>query len=89
MVKYRTIVADPPWRYLNGDIPMGGVNKHFPTMSNVEIAALPVSGLAEKDAHLYLWATNPRLFAESHDAGVGPREIMSAWGFDCGAVASQ
>ncbi len=79
--KYRTIVADPPWRYLNGTVPMGGVDKHFSTMSNVEIAALPVADLAEKDAHLYLWATNPRLFAEPHDAGVGPREIMAAWGF--------
>jgi len=80
-VKYRTIVADPPWRYTNGSIPRGGVDKVFPTMSNVEIAALPVSSLAEDNAHLYLWVTNPRLFAEEYDEGVGPHEIMVRWGF--------
>ncbi len=80
-MRYRTIVADPPWRYLNGTVPMGGVEKHFHTMTNPEIAALPVAEMADDDAHLYLWVTNPRLFAESHDEGVGPREIMDAWGF--------
>jgi N6-adenosine-specific RNA methylase IME4 len=81
MTKYRTIVADPPWRYANETVPMGGVAHHYTTMSNVEIAALPIRELAEKDAHLYLWVTNPRLFAEDTDAGVGPREIVKAWGF--------
>jgi len=80
-VKYRTIVADPPWSYLNGSIPMGGVDKHFATMTNAEIAALPIVDLADEDAHLYLWVTNPRLFSQSHDCGIGPHEIMQAWGF--------
>lgn len=60
---------------------MGGVAKHFGTMSNKDIAALPVQDFAADDAHLYLWVTNPRLFAEAHDKGIGPREIMDAWGF--------
>ena len=80
-MKYGTIVADPPWAYQNSTIPMGGVAKHFPTMTNAEIAGLPVRELAADNAHLYLWVTNPRLFAEKHDAGIGPREIMDAWGF--------
>lgn len=80
-MRYRTVVADPPWSYLNGAVPMGGVDKHFDTMANEDIAALPVAELAEDDAHLYLWVTNPRLFAQDHDHGVGPHEIMQRWGF--------
>jgi N6-adenosine-specific RNA methylase IME4 len=38
-----------------------------------EIASLPVDGLAEKDAHLYLWTTNRYLF----DA----KTVAEAWGF--------
>lgn len=79
--KYRTIVADPPWAYRNGSIPSGGVDHQFGTMTNPEIAALPVVEMADDDAHLYLWVTNPRLFPEPHDEGVGPLEIMAAWGF--------
>lgn len=93
--KYRTIVADPPWRYRSGDILMRGWRKtaivesskasrsaegHYTTMTNAEIAALPVRELADDNAHLYLWVTNPRLFGE-RDGSTSPREIVEAWGF--------
>lgn len=74
-------MADPPWAYLNGSVPMGGVDKHFATMTNIDIAELPVRDWVDDDAHLYLWVTNPRLFAQGHDGGVGPHEILQAWGF--------
>lgn len=45
----------------------------YPSMAVAEIAALPVRDLAEKDAHLYLWATNRYL----QDAF----GIVKAWGF--------
>ena len=88
-MRYRTIVADPPWDVKAG--PASGdytvvdgkqvwnlaSNKSrdlaFAPMSLEEIAALPVSELAEPDAHLYLWTTNgylPNAFA-----------VMHAWGF--------
>lgn len=64
-VKYRTIVADPPWRY---DRPMPAWNGDgddcpvpYQTMAVDEIAALPVRALAGHDAHLYLWTTNTHL----------------------------
>jgi N6-adenosine-specific RNA methylase IME4 len=82
---YRTIVADPPWQY-DGPGPVGAggngvadgsrqvaVADHYSTMTADEIAALPVKGLAEKDAHLYLWTTNAFL-VEAH-------AIARAWGF--------
>jgi N6-adenosine-specific RNA methylase IME4 len=78
--QYRTIVADPPWFYTNGTVPMGGVEHQYGTMTNAEIAAIPVRDFADRSAHLYLWVTNPRLFREETD-GLGPRDIMAVWGF--------
>jgi N6-adenosine-specific RNA methylase IME4 len=89
-VKYRTIVADPPWRYQQSRIvttsktarTLPDAERQYPTMSNEEIAALPVGMLAEDDAHLYLWVTNPRLFGETKRGELGPIDIITAWGFE-------
>ena len=84
-VKYRTIVADPPWRY-NATKPTtrgykpSSAEGHYPTMTMVEIAALPVADLAEDDAHLYLWVTSPRLFGDR--GGIAPIDILKRWGFE-------
>lgn len=73
MTKYRTIVADPPWPCHS----MRRVNvlrgEHYPVMQVHEIAALPVSGYASEDAHLYCWAVLP-LMAEAYD-------VVREWGF--------
>lgn len=75
--RYPVILADPPWQYEAGALPLtasGGVRYHYPTMADAEIEALPVSDLAAADAVLYLWATAPKL----------PEAVavMRAWGFD-------
>ena len=75
MTTYRTIVADPPWRYdttrpLAGS-KRGGAEYQYPTLALAEIAALRPP--AADDARLYLWATNPLLFEA--------REVVTAWGF--------
>jgi N6-adenosine-specific RNA methylase IME4 len=81
-VKYRTIVADPPWAYDEG---FGvGLGKHrgerrplpYPSMSLEAIRALPVAELAADAAHLYLWTTTRYL---RHAFG-----IAEAWGFRYG-----
>lgn len=81
-MKYRTIVADPPWEQKAGTLKgrEGWYDAHgksrdlpYPTMTVNEIAALPVSDLAEADAHLYLWVTNKYL----PDAF----SVATAWGF--------
>lgn len=69
--RYRTIVADPPWRY-NTKPPEGGTP--YPTMTADEILGMPVGQWAADDAHLYLWTTNSFL-VEAH-------RIMAAWGFE-------
>ena len=67
---YGVIYADPPWRYDNGT-PGREIERHYPTMSDDEICALPVP--CAKDCVLYLWATAPRL-----ESGLA---VMNAWGF--------
>lgn len=79
-VRYRTIVADPPWpfRWSGG---AGGAHRNptpmaYSLMSLDEIKALPVASLAEDDAHLFMWVT-----PELHRLGEGV-VTARAWGFD-------
>jgi N6-adenosine-specific RNA methylase IME4 len=84
---YRTIVADPPWRYRSAHVTSRtshdtpAAENHYSTMTNSEIAALPVADLADKDAHLYMWVTNPKLYGDRKRGEPSPVEIMEAWGF--------
>lgn len=86
---YATIVADPPWSY-NASVKelrsggRGGQAEHqYSTMTNAEIAALPVVDIVADQAHLYLWVTVPRLFGERNGSReIGPVEIAEAWGFE-------
>jgi hypothetical protein len=61
-MKYRTIVADPPWRTTTGPPWASGGAGHeplpYPVMSLQDIKALPVGDIADTQAHLYLWTTN-------------------------------
>jgi hypothetical protein len=76
-VKYRTIVADPPWdigafpEWGNGQ---GSIPTPYPTMSLAAIRALPVGDLAAPEAHLYLW-TIPAFLEASYG-------VARAWGFE-------
>jgi N6-adenosine-specific RNA methylase IME4 len=91
-MKYRTIVADPPWRYRSSDITTRGWHRtasvesgkaasQYTTMTNAEVAALPVGELADDVAELYLWVTNPRLYGE-RDGQCSPLAIVKGWGFE-------
>lgn len=88
MKKYRTILADPPWKYGKwgkaSDTPLArkkfpnGQWKQcfdlpYPTMTVQEIAALSVADLAADDCDLYLWTTQKYL----PDAF----SVMQVWGF--------
>lgn len=72
---YSTIVVDPPWSYNRSGV-QGAVSDQYSTLSGPEIAALPLGALAASDAHLYLWATTPKLWDEPN-----PARIAEAWGF--------
>jgi N6-adenosine-specific RNA methylase IME4 len=78
-VKYRTIVADPPWDYPEGFAlgPGHGTLEIRPlpyeAMSVDAICELPIHTLADDDCRLFLWTTNRYL----DDAFT----VMRAWRF--------
>lgn len=75
--KFSTIYADPPWRFQNRTGKVAPEHKRlnrYDTMSLEEIKALPISEIAAKKSHLYLWVPNALL-----PDGL---EVMKAWGFE-------
>lgn len=90
-VRYKTIVADPPWEYRRG-FPIRGprtergvrqrtgdlriVPLQYPSLTLAEIEALPVQELADSNCRLFLWTTNAYLpYAFS---------VIQNWGFRYG-----
>lgn len=74
---FATILADPPWRFLNRTGKMAPEHRRlarYDTMSLDEICAIPVEGAAADPAHLYLWVPNALL-----PDGL---KVMAAWGFE-------
>lgn len=74
--QFSTIVADPPWRFLNRTGKMAPEHRRlsrYATMGIEEICALPVKAHAARPDHCYLWCPNTLV----------PRglQILSAWGF--------
>lgn len=72
-MKYRTIVADPPWRMSRAGLTKVDSRKFYSTMPVETVCGLPVEHLAEPDAHLWLWGVNGLL----EDA----YRVVRAWGF--------
>ena len=72
VVKYRTVVADPPWQYRSAAT-KADASKHYDTMDLHDLLALPVDDHVEEAAHLWLWATNGFL-EEAY-------RVVRAWGF--------
>lgn len=75
--KYSTIYADPPWRFQNRTGKIAPEHKRltrYDTMGLEEIKSLPISDIADKKCHLYLWVPNALL-----PDGL---EVMKAWGFE-------
>ena len=91
---YRTIVADPPWEMPNGGSRSNSgrwgkaagkpADLPYSSLSLAEIASLPVSDLAEPDAHLYLWTPECLLGGVlRRGSGMGIQALADA----CGAKA--
>ena len=71
--KFKTVLADPPWRYEN-TASRGAAANHYSTMAMREICAEPIERLVDDSAHLHLWTTNAFLEAAF--------TVMRAWGFE-------
>ncbi len=73
-MRYRTIVADPPWAYEGMTLPWySGSRPAYELMPLAAIKELPVTSLACDAAHLYLWAVLP-MMGEAFD-------VVRGWGF--------
>lgn len=91
--KFNVITADPPWMYQKrpgnktagvegmGEGVKGIAEREYPTMTNEELAEMPVRDLAAADSHLFLWFTNPGTFGNRF-SDVDPEDIARAWGFE-------
>lgn len=78
-MKYKTIIADPPWQYRNkrtGGSMKSGAEHHYPVMSIEELCFMKgfINDLAEKDCLLFLWITSPKLNEVF--------QVVEAWGFE-------
>jgi N6-adenosine-specific RNA methylase IME4 len=74
--EYGTILADPPWRFLNRTGKVAPEHKRlsrYETLSLDEIKEIPVHLVSKSKSHLYLWVPNALL-----KEGL---EVMEAWGF--------
>lgn len=74
--RYRTIYADPPWRFANrtGKVaPEHSRLQRYGTMTTDDIARLPVSQISDDYCHCYLWVPVALI-----PDGL---EVLRAWGF--------
>ncbi len=72
---YRIFYADPPWQYAQMIEKYGPAERHYPTMTIMEICALgeQIKTVTAPDAILFLWTTAPKL----QDSFT----VIEAWGF--------
>ncbi len=70
---FGAVMADPPWLFGN-KATRAACRKHYKTMTDAELAEMPVAELMAKDSHLHLWVPSTLL----------PRglQLMQAWGFE-------
>ena len=74
--RFGTVLTDPPWRFQNSTGKVAPEHRRlsrYGTLTLDEIKALPVGGVENPTAHLYLWVPNA-LLAEG-------LAVMAAWGF--------
>lgn len=75
--QYRTILADPPWQFVNRTGKMAPEHRRlsrYSTLSLDQIKEIPVPLAAAEHSHLYLWIPNALL-----QQGL---EVMDRWGFE-------
>lgn len=71
--KFDLIVADPPWSYRASRSSVQGTT-NYPTMTDAELARVPVPEVASSQCILLLWATWPKMQAAL--------DLIKAWKFE-------
>jgi len=60
-VRYKTLLADPPWNETGGGRIKRGANRHYPLLKTEDIPRVILESgywLPDENAHFYLWVTN-------------------------------
>ena len=78
MKKYQIIYADPPWNYSDQGC-QGTMANHYKGMKIDDICKLPVGGVCDDNAILFLWTTYPML----KEALM----VIESWGFTYKTIA--
>lgn len=81
LLHYGAIYADPPWRFETWSEKGSNrsADRHYATMSDAEIAALPIGHLASRDCVLFLWVLDCKIPAAL--------TMIGRWGFEYVKVA--
>lgn len=77
-MKFKTILADCPWRYSNvrtGGSMVSGADEKYNTLSLDDLCNLPVKQIVNKDAVLFLWVTTPLKYE------IAQSGLVEKWGF--------
>lgn len=78
------VLADPGTKFATRSakgVTARSAESKYRTLTDAEIAALPVQAVAFRNAFLFYWDTSPRVAAGRHIP------IMRAWGFEPTAIA--
>lgn len=75
--RYACLLADPPWAFktYSGDrVPQRAPDQHYDTMTEAELAALPVHDVVADDCLMQMWVLGTHI-----DQAL---RIAAAWGFE-------
>lgn len=72
--RFGVVLADPPWKYRHARLGRLSPDRHYPTLTTMQLTAMPVESLVARDSLLFLWATPP-LLKEA-------LSVLDAWGFE-------
>ncbi len=77
--RYDIVYVDPPWHYYGSGVKDAAAAKHYPLMTQEELANLDVKSILNKRAAVFMWATGPRLNYAI--------ELIARWGLHYRGVA--
>ena len=76
---FEVIVIDPPWNYYGSTTKWAAAGKHYPLMTDEELAGMRVSSILAKRSIVFMWATSSSI-ARAVD-------LMRGWGLHYRGVA--
>ncbi|MEQ1933166.1 MAG: MT-A70 family methyltransferase [Fimbriimonadaceae bacterium] len=78
-VRYKIVLADPPWEHYGDPNKDAAAGKHYDLMGQSVLKLLPARDILDGKGAMFLWATGPRL----HYA----IEALNSWGLHFRGVA--